>query len=310
LFLLPAGAYAISAQWDLDPISGDWNTAANWTPMGVPNGPADIATFGLSNTTNVSLSEDTEVNGITFTAAATNPFTITANPGLTLTISGLGVTNNSGLTQNFVTAVDGTGNRGQIVFRNNATAGTSTIFTNNGASVFGNLPPGTWFLDTSSAGNGTFINKPGVVSDNVTFQGGGFTALSDSSTAGNGSYINQGGIGGVGGYTIIFDTSNGGNGTFINNGGTSAGGHTQFYNSSSAGNGTFTNKSGPFFQGATEFFYTSTAGHGTFTNNGGTISNLINGSATIFFDRHLRLPLIFFFLKKFATPNPVRCEAA
>ncbi len=115
MFLLPTGVYAISAQWDLDPISGDWNTAANWTPMGVPNGPADTATFGLSNTTDVSISADTEVNGIIFTSAATNPYNITATPGLTLTISGAGITNNSGTTQNFVTAVDGTGNRGQIV---------------------------------------------------------------------------------------------------------------------------------------------------------------------------------------------------
>ena len=30
VLLVPAAAYAISAQWDLDPISGDWNTAANW----------------------------------------------------------------------------------------------------------------------------------------------------------------------------------------------------------------------------------------------------------------------------------------
>jgi hypothetical protein len=43
LFLLPTLTYATSAQWDLDSISGDWNTAANWTPNEVPNGPADIA---------------------------------------------------------------------------------------------------------------------------------------------------------------------------------------------------------------------------------------------------------------------------
>jgi hypothetical protein len=73
MLFLPTIGYAISAQWDLDPISGDWNTAANWNPMEVPNGPADIATFGLSNTTDVSISENTRVNGITFTSAATNP---------------------------------------------------------------------------------------------------------------------------------------------------------------------------------------------------------------------------------------------
>src|SRR2546423_9630548 len=100
MFLLPAVAYAVSAQWDLDPISGDWNTAANWTPMGVPNGPADIATFGLSNTTDVSISANTEVNSIIFTAAASNPYSITTSPGLTLTISGTGIINNSGHTQN------------------------------------------------------------------------------------------------------------------------------------------------------------------------------------------------------------------
>jgi hypothetical protein len=70
MFFVPSVTYAMSAQWDLDPISGDWNTADNWTPMGVPNGPADIATFGLSNTTDVSISAETEVNGITFTSAA------------------------------------------------------------------------------------------------------------------------------------------------------------------------------------------------------------------------------------------------
>src|SRR4030095_2037143 len=102
MFLVPTVTYAISAQWDLDPISGDWNTAANWTPMSVPNGPADIATFDLSNTTDVSISANTEVNGITFTSAATNPYTITLSPGLTLTLSGTGITNNSGHGQTFV----------------------------------------------------------------------------------------------------------------------------------------------------------------------------------------------------------------
>jgi hypothetical protein len=40
ILIVPTVTYANSAEWDLDPISGDWNT--NWTPNGVPNGPADI----------------------------------------------------------------------------------------------------------------------------------------------------------------------------------------------------------------------------------------------------------------------------
>src|SRR5262245_60841623 len=99
LFVLPTLTYATSAQWDFDPISGDWNTADNWLPNGVPNGLADVATFGLSNMTDVSISEDTEVNSIIFTPAATNPYSITVNAGLTLTVSGVGITNNSGMTQ-------------------------------------------------------------------------------------------------------------------------------------------------------------------------------------------------------------------
>src|SRR6266480_7330806 len=108
IFVLPTVTYASSAQWDLDPVSGDWNTAANWTPMGIPNGPADVATFGLSLTTDVSISADTEVNCIIFTPAATNPYTISINSRLTLTISGSGMTNNSGHTQNFRVASSST----------------------------------------------------------------------------------------------------------------------------------------------------------------------------------------------------------
>src|SRR4030095_10692029 len=103
LFLVPSIIYGSSAQWDLDPISGDWNTAVNWTPDSVPNGPADIATFGLSNMTDVSISEDTEVKSIIFTPAATNPYSITVNAGLTLTVSGVGIKNNSGVNQTLTT---------------------------------------------------------------------------------------------------------------------------------------------------------------------------------------------------------------
>jgi hypothetical protein len=81
LILLCAGfVHAGSATWNLNPSSGDWLTPTNWTPITVPNGPKDIATFGLSNTTFVTISEEsqhTEVNSIIFTPAATNPYNIT-----------------------------------------------------------------------------------------------------------------------------------------------------------------------------------------------------------------------------------------
>ena len=46
-----ATVQAGSATWNLHPTSGDWDTAANWTPATVPNGPADIATFSTSSAT-------------------------------------------------------------------------------------------------------------------------------------------------------------------------------------------------------------------------------------------------------------------
>ncbi len=160
-FILSTVAYAISAQWDLDPLSGDWNTAANWTPMTIPNGPADIATFALSNTTNVSISANTEVNGITFTAAATNPYTITASAPFTLVISGTGITNNSGSTQHFITAVGANGEFGLIVFSDSATAGTSTMFTNNGGTVSGGTGGSTVFHGSSTAASAILVANGG-----------------------------------------------------------------------------------------------------------------------------------------------------
>ena len=180
--ILPSVTYAISAQWDLDPISGDWNTAANWTPMGVPNGPADIATFGLSNTIDVSISADTEGNGVIFTPAATNPYTITVTSGLTLTISGVGTTNNAGILQHFVT------DAGQIRFTNSSTV-TGNVFIENDGSGSTN------FFDSSTAGNSLIIDRGGISvlqfldrstagNSNITAQGGAVN-FSDTSTAGS-----------------------------------------------------------------------------------------------------------------------------
>src|SRR5262249_23033599 len=150
LFLVPTLTYATSAQWDLNPISGDWNTAENWTPNEVPNGPADAATFGLSNTTDVSISENTEVNGIIFTPEATNPYTITVSPGLTLTLSGAGITNNSGRGHIFVVGDLNFGGA-QVRFRNSASAGNAVIDTFDGSSInfFNRSTAGSAHIDTT-----------------------------------------------------------------------------------------------------------------------------------------------------------------
>ena len=299
-----------SGTWKRNPRSGDWNTKTNWTPAHVPNGAADTATFALSNTTNVSISANTEVNGITFTAAATNPYTITANPGLTLTISGVGITNNSGTTQNFVTAVNGAGNVSQVFFANSATAGSSTLFTNNGSATFGMFGGQTQFFNTASASNGTFINNGGTagnalggrtifngsstagsgtfVNDGTTasFAGGGDTYFRNTSTAANGTFTNNGSGFGPGGFDgrgnlVFFDSSTAGSATITNNGGTASGaggGQTDFINTTGAGSATITNN-GAAVSGAGGGFTTvlSTAADGTFINNGGTVSGAGGG---------------------------------
>jgi autotransporter-associated beta strand protein len=276
-----------SATWKRNARSGDWNTKTNWTPAHVPNASADTATFDLSNTTNVSISANTEVNGITFTPAA-SAYTITANPTFTLTISGTGITNNSGTTQNFVTAVDGAGNFGQIFLTNSATAGTSSIFTNNGSAA--NFVQGgeTAFFNTSTAGNSTFINKGATTSSSE----GGRTVFYDSSTAGNAHFTNNSGMGTSTSATIFHNTATAANGTFVNSGGSTGfvfgeGGQTVFFDTSTAANGTFFNNGATAsggFGGATVFDDSSTAGNGIFTNNGGAASGVaaLGGGNTIF----------------------------
>jgi autotransporter-associated beta strand protein len=234
-FLLPAASTALagSATWNLNPGKGDWNTATNWMPATVPNGPTDTATFGVSNLTGVSISgpTSTEVDGIVFNAGA-SAFTITVSPLISLYFEGVGITNNSGITQNFVTAVNGAGNFGHIAFLNSATAGNGTFFTNNGGTVSNNIGGLIEFFDTSTAGNGTFINNGSAVggarggatvffsnagngtliNNGGTFSGagGGETSFEIGSTAGNATLIANGGLGGGGGGTIRFTSTRGG----------------------------------------------------------------------------------------------------
>jgi hypothetical protein len=148
LLLASTGAaFAGSATWKSSPATGDWNTATNWTPQTVPNGPSDVATFATSSTTAVSVSAATEVNGITFDSGA-SAYTISVPPNngaFGLNITGVGVTNNSSITQKI--ASDQL--FGIIRFFNSATAGSSTSYAiTNGAQM--------QFNDASTAGSGTF----------------------------------------------------------------------------------------------------------------------------------------------------------
>lgn len=162
-----SSSQAGSATWNLNPTSGDWNTAANWTPATIPNAANDTATFGTSNTTNVTLSAFTTLDGITFAPGA-SAFTIDG-VGQTLNIMGAGVTNNSGVTQNFLSEYN-------LSFHNSATAGDLTTYIVTGLY--------TDFYDQSSAGSATITEAGGY---NVYFY--------TTSTAANATLIaSRGGI--------------------------------------------------------------------------------------------------------------------
>ncbi len=272
LLLIPdAPAHAGSAAWNLDPVSNDWNTAANWTPATVPDSPAATATFGVSNQTSVSNLGNVDVDGISFNPGASG-FTIAVevvlgiNSGANLTFDGTGVTNNSGTTQNFVTTDSiQQGSSATIDFTGSATAGANTVFTNNGASsnVTGGL--GTTFLNNSTADHATFVNN------GSGFGLGGNTEFFDLATAADGTFINAGDVfsSGQGGFTEFHDNSSAGNGAFTNDGTGYWPGHVLFVDNATAENAVFTNEEGDRGPGGyITFAGTSTAGNGIFTNAG------------------------------------------
>jgi autotransporter-associated beta strand protein len=253
------GALAGSGTWLTTPVSGDWNSAPNWSPMTVPNGPADTATFGSSSVTNISLSANTEVNGIVFSPGA-SAFTINSRPVEPdfqfLTIGGAGIINNSGVTQDFVTAVSNLGYSAAIVFRNNATAGNMTVFNYNGDSS------GTLFRDNSNAGSATLNHNPSdgllgaatVFHENSSagsatinlygptdrFDAGSAVFFADNSTAGNATIAAYGSTTSepISPSTIRFDeASSAGNATLIALGGSgeSPGGRILLLGNSSGG---------------------------------------------------------------------------
>jgi autotransporter-associated beta strand protein len=179
-----------------------------------------VATFGVSTLTDVSVVSNSAIGTISFAAGA-NPFTIRTIPGaedVTLTISGTGITNNSGIAQNFV--LEHANNHiGSIEFTGTATVGTLITITSKGF---------TSFTDHSSAGDGTYHCLGGSVLHSF----GAGTFFNHRSTAGRATLTSDGGsVAGAGGGTIWFvGSSSGGEALITCNGGTVAGAGGGFIN--------------------------------------------------------------------------------
>ena len=266
--IAPAG----SATWKANPTSGDWNTAANWTPATVPNGESDSASFAVSSKTAISLSAAVEANTIAFETSA-NSFTVTA-PSQILSLSGVGVINNSAVMQNLAT-----GSGGEIDFTNSATAGTGVSLVNSGAATQTSLGGRTKFFDTSSAGAAVITNNAG----SGFFSDGGATSFADFSSAGDAVFFNKTGTSVYSGTMTFAGDATAANASVTSDGGTSSSlsyAMVTFSDRASAGNATFANGGAigelgyPAFL---EFYGSATAGTATITNDGSQGDNASGG---------------------------------
>jgi autotransporter-associated beta strand protein len=237
--LLPGMARALDGTWLANPGTGDFDTAANWNPVGVPNG---TAFFGTSGTTALSFSTFTSVGGWTFNPGA-SAYSFT-NGQITHFV-GAGIVINGGSA-----AITNT-NAGGLDFFNASTAGSATII-NNGHLLF---------FDTSKAGQATITNNNVLqfladsTADHATMVNNDIMIFRNTSKADQATIANNSAL-------TFLESGTADHAAITNN----AGGTVNFVNTSTAGNAGISNT------GSLNFFDTSTAGSAAITNNtGGTV---------------------------------------
>jgi hypothetical protein len=295
---------ADSATWATNPTSGDWNTAANWTPHTVPNGTSDVATFGTSNVTNV-INSNVIVNldSLVFNLSASQ-YTITAMDNIAF--YGTGIANGSGVMQSFVAGV--------FIFNNSATAGDMVSFISNGGDFFfnntssagsgtfditsGNLQAHTFFFDSSTAGDATINASASSDIDFLDSSTGGNATLNLSSAAfavfaesNDAEHMNGNCVGGAGQFSSQIDfegSSSAGDGTFTAVGGSTGGEAGAFilFDSIATANSASFIINGGMGAGltATQLFFmdSATAANANITANGGVDGS--DGGAIVFED--------------------------
>lgn len=256
-------ALAGSATWKSSPTSGDWLTANNWTPITVPNGASDIATFAVSNQAAIAITAPTynyqfQLSGIQFNAGA-SAFTISlTNSWAVVEISGSGIVNGSGVVQSFSTIQDAS-----LIFEQSAVAGDLVTIINQEGPNSG--PGWTYFYDSSSASSSTIINEGCTAVNNYP----GYTDFWDNATAANATIFNNGGTAWSSGGTAFYGTSSAGNAIITNTGIPNAGtnGGAGFEEHSTADHASLTNIQG----GAVGFAQDSSAAYCTIISGGASI---------------------------------------
>jgi autotransporter-associated beta strand protein len=187
-----------------------------------------------------------------------NGFTITASPSnVGVTLSGVGIVNNSGLEQNFVadalragrgtiqflnnaTAADGIFVvKGNVRFFTNATAGNASFTVTNSNPRAGHLPGVVGFSDSASAADASFT----VAGSHLSGRAGGQIFFENSASASMATFAMNGANGtGIAGAVMEFaDSATAASATITVNGGSVAGangGSATFHDSSTAANAT------------------------------------------------------------------------
>jgi autotransporter-associated beta strand protein len=147
--------------------SGDWNTASNWNPNGIPGGsaaqggnPEDIAEFDSASRTSVTVSQSVELGAISFGYGPSYSFQLNAFLQLRHGIITLSTT-----TKNTFTTGPGTlwleqdGDAANSLITNNQDldfSGTSSA----GTSTITNQPSGTiYFANSASAAQAVIYNS-------------------------------------------------------------------------------------------------------------------------------------------------------
>ncbi len=274
--------------WKIQPATGEWNTADNWTPSGVPT---EMAAFTTTSQTAITFSATGKatVDSIEFANDAPT-YTFTLGPSSTpaLTITGLGIINRSMKQQSFVVAATSSGHQNpQLKFINSATAGGDDMYYCAGPETEQGYGGGVIsFCNNSTAGSAAFKVWTGAGAPPQHSTVGGEVSFSDSTSADAACFTIYGTLGTDGdtfGNVVFHDTATAANATFTNVGGTVSGGdggNTQFYVTSTAANGVFYNRGGTHSKangGDVAFDGTSNGGHGYFYNYAASAAGAYGG---------------------------------
>lgn len=277
-----------TSTWNTQPASGEWNSAANWSPSGAPT---DTAAFSTSSQTAITFSPTgaATVDHIEFADNA-SAYTFTFGPCDTpaLTITGQGVSNRSGKQQSFVVAATSSGYKDpQLKFMNSATAGGDDMFYCAGPETEQGYGGGViCFCDNAAAGSASFKAWTGAGIPPKHNTVGGEISFCDATSADNARFMIYGSLGADGdtfGNVVFHDNATAANATFTNVGGTVSGGdggNTQFYGNSTAANGVFNNWGGTHSKangGDVAFDATANGGNGHFYNHAAKAADAYGG---------------------------------